>query len=414
VYHEKRTFSAERRRRRDAYVVFLNIALVCDDDPTTMSSFFVVVFFLVALLIASLLLLFCTRRNGKEDECEDTKHENTTKGRAPTRPPKCVAFAFGADVLVSSSRTQSFSLVSLFRGGGFSTGRDDEKKMVKEALRETVTFWATEAACESMVLYFDIGGRRTDEEKHLLERYVEECFLDGGGNRSSGNSHRARRNVRVKRYSSSSTRTMETVGEYVLGGSSGKENGEEGEENHGLFANGFENNGGRVTRSASSSAARQRRRTSTSTMTEREKTKKNKPMDVIILTPSTGYDILSSFTRSLRKRQMKTDEEKEAFLSSLVSMSSSSSKKDASTRRPPPATVALIERELKINFLKNQLPTPELLVSVSQIFSVGKFPGYLLSKCELAHVESLKRMKDTSTQKKILRDYLRSFQRFGT
>ena len=380
---------------------------------TTMSSFFFFFFFffLVALLIASLLLLFCTRRNGKEDECEDTKHENTTKGRAPTRPPKCVAFAFGADVLVSS-RT-SFSLFSFFRGG-FSTERDDAKKMVKEALRETVTFWATEVECESMVLYFDIGGRREDEEKYVLERYVEECFLDGGGNRSSGNSHHARRNVRVKRYSSSSTRTMETVGEYVLGGSSGKENGEEGEENHGLFANGFENNGGRVTLSASSSAARQRRRTSTSTMTEREKTKKNKPMDVIILTPSTGYDILSSFTRSLRKRQMKTDEEKEAFLSSLVSMSSSSSKKDASTRRPPPATVALIERELKINFLKNQLPTPELLVSVSQIFSVGKFPGYLLSKCELAHVESLKRMKDTSTQKKILRYYLRSFQRFGT
>ena len=377
-----------------------------------MSSFFVV-FFLVALLIGKSLLLFIvtTRRNGKEDEREDEKNENTTKGKAPTRPPKCVAFAFGADVLVSSRA--SFSLFSFFRGG-FSTERDDEKKMVKEALRETVTFWATEAACESMVLYFDIGGRHTDEEKYLLERYVDECFLDGGGNRSSGNSHHARRNVRVKRYSSSSTRTMETVGEYVLGGSSGKENGEEGEENHGLFANGFENNGGRVTRSASSSAARQRRRTSTSTMTEREKTKKNKPMDVIILTPSTGYDILSSFTRSLRKRQIKTDEEKEAFLSSLVSMSSSSSKKDASTRRPPPATVALIERELKINFLKNQLPTPELLVSVSQIFSVGKFPGYLLSKCELAHVESLKRMKDTSTQKKILRDYLRSFQRFGT
>ena len=397
-------------------MVFLNIALVCD-DPTMMSSFFVVVFFLVAVRVGKSLLLFlfvARKRNGKEDEREDEKNEHTpTKGKAPTKPPKCVAFAFGADVLVSS-RTKSFSLVSLFRGGGFSTGRDDEKKMVKEALRETVTFWATEAACESMVLYFDIGGRRTDEEKYVLERYVEECFLDGGGNRSSGNSHRARRNVRVKRYSSSSTRTMETVGEYVLGGSSGKENGEEGEENHGLFANGFENNGGRVTRSASSSAARQRRRTSTSTMTEREKTKKNKPMDVIILTPSTGYDILSSFTRSLRKRQMKTDEEKEAFLSSLVSMSSSSSKKDASTRRPPPATVALIERELKINFLKNQLPTPELLVSVSQIFSVGKFPGYLLSKCELAHVESLKRMKDTSTQKKILRDYLRSFQRFGT
>lgn len=376
---------------------------------TTMSSFFV--FFLVALLIASLLLfiVLCTRRNGKEDEYEDEKNENTTKGRAPTRPPKCVAFAFGADVLVSS--LTSSPLFSFFRGG-FS--RRDDAKMVKEALRETLTFWATEAECESMVLYFDIGGAHEDDEKYLLERYVEECFLDGGGNRSSGNSHHARRNVRVKRYSSSSTRTMETVGEYVLGGSSGKENGEEGEENHGLFANGFENNGGRVTRSASSSAARQRRRTSTSTMTEREKTKKNKPMDVIILTPSTGYDILSSFTRSLRKRQMKTDEEKEAFLSSLVSMSSSSSKKDASTRRPPPATVALIERELKINFLKNQLPTPELLVSVSQIFSVGKFPGYLLSKCELAHVESLKRMKDTSTQKKILRDYLRSFQRFGT
>ena len=386
-------------------MVFLNM----------MSSFFVVVFFLVALRVGKSLLLFllvARQRNGKEDEREDEKHENTTKGRAPTRPPKCVAFAFGADVLVSS-RTSSQKLFSFFRGG-FSRRDDEDAKMVKEALRETLTFWATEAECESMVLYFDIGGAHEDEEKYLFERYVEECFLDGGGNRSSGNSHRARRNVRVKRYSSSSTRTMKTVGEYVLGGSSGKENGEEGEENHGLFANGFENNGGRVTRSASSSAARQRRRTSTSTMTEREKTKKNKPMDVIILTPSTGYDILSSFTRSLRKRQMKTDEEKEAFLSSLVSMSSSSSKKDASTRRPPPATVALIERELKINFLKNQLPTPELLVSVSQIFSVGKFPGYLLSKCELAHVESLKRMKDTSTQKKILRDYLRSFQRFGT
>ena len=192
-----------------------------------MSSFFVF-FFLVALLIGKSLLLFIvTRRNGKEDECEDEKNENTTKGKAPTRPPKCVAFAFGADVLVSS-RT-SFSLFSFFRGG-FSTERDDDKKMVKEALRETVTFWATEAACESMVLYFDIGGRHTDEDKYLLERYVEECFLDGGGNRSSGNSHHARRNVRVKRYSSSSTRTMETVGEYVLGGSSGKENGEEGEE----------------------------------------------------------------------------------------------------------------------------------------------------------------------------------------
>ena len=356
-------------------------------------------------------MAFCARRNGKEDEYEDKKNENTTKGRAPTRPPKCVAFAFGADVLVSS--LTSSPLFSFFGGFSRRDDEDEDAKMVKEALRETLTFWATEAECESMVLYFDIGGAHEDEEKYLLERYVEECFLDGGGNRSSGNSHRARRNVRVKRYSSSSTRRMDTVGEYVLGGSSGKENGEEGEENHGLFANDFENNG-RVTRSASSSAARQRRRTSTSTMTEREKTKKNKPMDVIILTPSTGYDILSSFTRSLRKRQMKTDEEKEAFLSSLVSMSSSSSKKDASTRRPPPATVALIERELKINFLKNQLPTPELLVSVSQIFSVGKFPGYLLSKCELAHVESLKRMKDTSTQKKILRDYLRSFQRFGT
>ena len=118
-------------------MVFLNM----------MSSFFVVVFFLVALRVGKALLLFllvARQRNGKEDERED---ENTTKGKAPTKPPKCVALAFGADVLVPSSRTKSFSFVSLFRGGGFSTGRDDEKKMVKEALRETVTFWATEAEC---------------------------------------------------------------------------------------------------------------------------------------------------------------------------------------------------------------------------------------------------------------------------
>ena len=71
-----------------------------------MSSFFVVVFFLVALRVGKSLLLFlfvARQRNGKEDEREDEKNEHTpTKGKAPTKPPKCVAFAFGADVLVSS------------------------------------------------------------------------------------------------------------------------------------------------------------------------------------------------------------------------------------------------------------------------------------------------------------------------
>ena len=89
-------------------------------------------------------------RNGKEDEREDEKNENTTKGKAPTRPPKCVAFAFGADVLVSS--LTSSPLFSFFENG-FSRRDDEDAKMVKEALRETLTFWATEAECESMVLY---------------------------------------------------------------------------------------------------------------------------------------------------------------------------------------------------------------------------------------------------------------------
>ena len=133
----------------------------------------------------------------------------------------------------------------------------------------------------------------------------------------------------------------------------------------------------------------------------------DKPMDIIVLTSSTGYDILSGFTKSLKQRRRKmsrTNEEKETFLSSLLPSSKGS--KSSSSEPPKPKTVALIEQELKVNFLENQLPTPELLVSVSQVFSVGKFPGFLLSKCELAHVESIERMTEDAVHRKILRDYL--------
>ena len=153
---------------------------------------------------------------------------------------------------------------------------------------------------------------------------------------------------------------------------------------------------------------------------ERQKTNDDdddddKPMDIIVLTSSTGYDILSGFTKSLKQRRRKmsrTNEEKETFLSSLLPSSKGS--KSSSLEPPKPKTVALIEQELKVNFLENQLPTPELLVSVSQVFSVGKFPGFLLSKCELAHVESIERMTEDAVHRKILREYLRSFQRFGS
>jgi hypothetical protein len=243
---------------------------------------------------------------------------------------------------------------------------------------------------------------------------------------------------------------METIGEYVLkccarGGFDEKKGedeiafGREGEydEDVDVVANG----GGaaaarrrRRRRSAASAASSPRERTDPEENKKKKKKsekKNNAPMDVIVLTSATGYDILSSFARSLKRKRgrapLKTDEEKEAFLSSLVSASSPSS----------PATVALIERELKTNFLKNQLPTPELLLVVSDIFSVGKFPGFLLSKCELAHApppppppppvlqrkEEEKKKKRTREDddsisiarrhRKILEGYLRSFQRFG-
>ena len=80
-----RTFSAERRRR-DAKVVFLNIALVCD-DPTMMSSFFVVVFFLVALRVGKSLLLFLLSRvKGMEKKTNVKTRRTSTPRRKEKRP----------------------------------------------------------------------------------------------------------------------------------------------------------------------------------------------------------------------------------------------------------------------------------------------------------------------------------------
>ena len=380
------------------------------------------------------------RRRKKKKTTEKIKK----RGRAPTGPPKCVAFAFGADVLFD----ENFAKTSRFRA----------------LLRDTMTFWAfldEEDFVESMVLYFDGFGAEEElgSEKSSLMVTLEECFASLSSSSScskdddgdEGDGLTRRREVRVKRYASSSSLMsksskgeMETIGEYVLCCCAGGFDEKKGEEEIAIGREGEYDedvdvvaNGGaavlrrrRRRRSAASAASSPRERT---TDPEEKKKKKNAPMDVIVLTSATGYDILSSFARSLKRKRgrapLKTDEEKEAFLSSLVSASSPSS----SSTKSSPATVALIERELKTNFLKNQLPTPELLLVVSDIFSVGKFPGFLLSKCELAHApppppppvlqrKEEKKKKRTrgdddsisiARHRKILEEYLRSFQRFG-
>ena len=383
------------------------------------------------------------RRRKKKKTTEKIKK----RGRAPTGPPKCVAFAFGADVLFD----ENFAKTSRFRA----------------LLRDTMTFWAfldEEDFVESMVLYFDGFGAEEElgSEKSSLMVTLEECFASLSSSSScskdddgdEGDGLTRRREVRVKRYASSSSLMsksskgeMETIGEYVLCCCAGGFDEKKGEEEIAIGREGEYDedvdvvaNGGaavlrrrRRRRSAASAASSPRERT---TDPEEKKKKKNAPMDVIVLTSATGYDILSSFARSLKRKRgrapLKTDEEKEAFLSSLVSASSPSS----SSTKSSPATVALIERELKTNYLKNQLPTPELLLVVSDIFSVGKFPGFLLSKCELAHAppppppppvpqrkEEEKKKKRTREDddsisiarrhRKILEEYLRSFQRFG-
>ena len=380
------------------------------------------------------------RRRKKKKTTEKIKK----RGRAPTGPPKCVAFAFGADVLFD----ENFAKTSRFRA----------------LLRDTMTFWAfldEEDFVESMVLYFDGFGAEEElgSEKSSLMVTLEECFASLSSSSScskdddgdEGDGLTRRREVRVKRYASSSSLMsksskgeMETIGEYVLCCCAGGFDEKKGEEEIAIGREGEYDedvdvvaNGGaavlrrrRRRRSAASAASSPRERT---TDPEEKKKKKNAPMDVIVLTSATGYDILSSFARSLKRKRgrapLKTDEEKEAFLSSLVSASSPSS----SSTKSSPATVALIERELKTNYLKNQLPTPELLLVVSDIFSVGKFPGFLLSKCELAHApppppppvlqrKEEKKKKRTrgdddsisiARHRKILEEYLRSFQRFG-
>jgi len=385
------------------------------------------------------------RRRKKKKTTEKIKK----RGRAPTGPPKCVAFAFGADVLFD----ENFAKTSRFRA----------------LLRDTMTFWAfldEEDFVESMVLYFDGFGAEEElgSEKSSLMVTLEECFASLSSSSScskdddgdEGDGLTRRREVRVKRYASSSSLMsksskgeMETIGEYVLCCCAGGFDEKKGEEEIAIGREGEYDedvdvvaNGGaavlrrrRRRRSAASAASSPRERT---TDPEEKKKKKNAPMDVIVLTSATGYDILSSFARSLKRKRgrapLKTDEEKEAFLSSLVfSASSPTSSSSSSSTKSSPATVALIERELKTNYLKNQLPTPELLLVVSDIFSVGKFPGFLLSKCELAHApppppppvlqrKEEKKKKRTrgdddsisiARHRKILEEYLRSFQRFG-
>ncbi len=351
-----------------------------------------------------------------DDDDDDVNDEMTTtkKGTRPSRGPKCVGFALGADVLVRPHHQKETSSSSSSSSSGVK---------VKEALQKAIEFWATRAKCASVVLYFDIECERSARRyaNEVMEIWAEK---ENRTIRSKKRSERRRRGrtVRVKLYSKETPPgKTEAIGEYFL------DTGEDVVEED--WANG--QNDGWLARwwrsssvSLSSSSARLRRTTARrrrrTTAASKKKTNDDdddddKPMDIIVLTSSTGYDILSGFTKSLKQRRRKmsrTNEEKETFLSSLLPSSKGS--KSSSLEPPKPKTVALIEQELKVNFLENQLPTPELLVSVSQVFSVGKFPGFLLSKCELAHVESIERMTEDAVHRKILREYLRSFQRFGS
>ena len=356
------------------------------------------------------------RLEDDDDDDDDVNDEMTTtkKGTRPSRGPKCVGFALGADVLVRPHHQKETSSSSSSSSSGVK---------VKEALQKAIEFWATRAKCASVVLYFDIECERSARRyaNEVMEIWAEK---ENRTIRSKKRSERRRRGrtVRVKLYSKETPPgKTEAIGEYFL------DTGEDVVEED--WANG--QNDGWLARwwrsssvSLSSSSARLRRTTARrrrrTTAASKKKTNDDdddddKPMDIIVLTSSTGYDILSGFTKSLKQRRRKmsrTNEEKETFLSSLLPSSKGS--KSSSLEPPKPKTVALIEQELKVNFLENQLPTPELLVSVSQVFSVGKFPGFLLSKCELAHVESIERMTEDAVHRKILREYLRSFQRFGS
>ena len=379
---------------------------------------FVVVGLVVPFLVRTLMHHHHHNRleDDDDDELNDDEMTTTKKGTRPSRGPKCVGFALGADVLVRPHHHQKET--SFLSSSSSSSG-----VKVKEALQKAIEFWATRAkCCASVVLYFDIECERSARRyaNEVMEIWAEK---ENRTTRSKKRSERRRRGrtVRVKLYSKETPPgKTEAIGEYFL------DTGEDVVEED--WANG--QNDGWLARwwrsssvSLSSSSARLRRTTArgrrTTTAASKKKTNDDddddKPMDIIVLTSSTGYDILSGFTKSLKQRRRKmsrTNEEKETFLSSLLPSSKGS--KSSSLEPPKPKTVALIEQELKVNFLENQLPTPELLVSVSQVFSVGKFPGFLLSKCELAHVESIERMTEDAVHRKILREYLRSFQRFGS
>ena len=345
------------------------------------------------------------RRKRRDDDDEE--------GTRPSRGPKCVGFALGADVLVRPHHQKETSSSSSSSSSGVK---------VKEALQKAIEFWATRAKCASVVLYFDIECERSARRyaNEVMEIWAEK---ENRTIRSKKRSERRRRGrtVRVKLYSKETPPgKTEAIGEYFL--DTGEDVVEEdwaNGQNDGWLARWWRSSSVSLSSSSArlrrTTARRRRRTTAASKKKTNDDDDDDKPMDIIVLTSSTGYDILSGFTKSLKQRRRKmsrTNEEKETFLSSLLPSSKGS--KSSSLEPPKPKTVALIEQELKVNFLENQLPTPELLVSVSQVFSVGKFPGFLLSKCELAHVESIERMTEDAVHRKILREYLRSFQRFGS
>ena len=116
--------------------------------------------------------------------------------------------------------------------------------------------------------------------------------------------------------------------------------------------------------------------------------KKTKTTDVILLDPSSGYEILINFakTKSVLAGECAMEEHTE------------------------PELVRAFER--KLEELRMFLPAPELLVVVSKVFSCGKFPGWLLSKCELTRVPKIDSLNDAKNEE-IFRRYSFSLQRYG-
>jgi len=106
-------------------------------------------------------------------------------------------------------------------------------------------------------------------------------------------------------------------------------------------------------------------------------------LDIVLLNKNSAYDLLVNYARDIEAKSSKKGKQEEKMKTGK--------------------TV-----EIK------DLPSPELLVCVSKAaLRVGKFPGFLLSKCELALVNNILNLKKDRLHERIMSEYLNSFQRFG-